>query len=257
MGLVYLAAAGKAARTMRWPVWKTISFIAGMAVLVIGLTLDARGAQAHMRQHVLIGMIAPIGLALGCPVTLALRTMPRILARFVARSLHARVFRVAMSPAFLLLLNLGAMAGLYLTPAFAFVMSRPPLLTLFHVHFVVAGFLFASAVIGHEKVIRPCGFRCRLVILFIGSAGHAVLAKVLYAETLPRIPGVSHLDIQASAQIMYYGGDLAELLLAVALFAVWFRDRRRSANSRGRAHHQLGSQHLPRAAVPAAKTGLA
>jgi putative membrane protein len=29
--------------------------------------------------------------------------------------------------------------------------------------------------------------------------------------------------MRAAAQLMYYGGDLAELALAVALFATWFR----------------------------------
>ena len=38
--------------------------------------------------------------------------------------------------------------------------------------------------------------------------------------------------IQAAAQLMYYGGDLAELALAIALFAAWYRTRRPTATNR-------------------------
>ena len=61
------------------------------------------------------------------------------------------------------------------------------------------------------------GLAVRVGALLAASAGHAVLAKYLYAqaETLP--PGLTDRDPEAfrsAAQLMYYGGDLAELLLA-------------------------------------------
>jgi putative membrane protein len=52
----------------------------------------------------------------------------------------------------------------------------------------------------------------------------------MYAYGYPRGKPHDHGEIQAAAQLMYYGGDLAELLLSVAFFAAWFRiaNRRRS-----------------------------
>jgi putative membrane protein len=63
------------------------------------------------------------------------------------------------------------------------------------------------------------------LVLVAAGAAHAYLAKLLYARAPGLPPGGSHdLDqVQAAAQLMYYGGDLAELALAVALFAGWYR----------------------------------
>lgn len=65
----------------------------------------------------------------------------------------------------------------------------------------------------------------RLGALLGAAAGHSALAKYLYAHagTLP--PGLADPDpaaFRSAAQLMYYGGDVAELLLAVALFATWY-----------------------------------
>jgi putative membrane protein len=61
----------------------------------------------------------------------------------------------------------------------------------------------------------------RLTVLFLGIATHSTLAKVMYAYELPRDAGHSPEQIRAAAKLMYYGGDLAELLVAIAFFATW------------------------------------
>jgi putative membrane protein len=62
-----------------------------------------------------------------------------------------------------------------------------------------------------------------LAVLFIATATHATLGKVMCAYGYPRGTPHDHGEIQATAQLMYYGCDLAELLLSVAFFAAWFR----------------------------------
>lgn len=64
-----------------------------------------------------------------------------------------------------------------------------------------------------------------------------VLAKLLYAgaATLPALQGYPVARSEQAAQLMYYGGDVAEVLLAVALCAAWARSRRR----REKAGHRL------------------
>jgi putative copper resistance protein D len=66
----------------KWPVSRTISFALGISVIDFatsgGLGLYAHFSFSHhMMAHMLLGMIAPIGLVLGAPITLALRTLPR------------------------------------------------------------------------------------------------------------------------------------------------------------------------------------
>ena len=61
-----------------------------------------------------------------------------------------------------------------------------------------------------------------------------VSVKLMYAWQLPQGAGVE--EIQAAAQWMYYGGDLAEIALLVALMQQWLRGRRRDYPA-GRSQH--------------------
>jgi len=74
-------------------------------------------------------------------------------------------------------------------------------------------------------------------VLVLAAGAHAVLAKLLYAgaATLPALQGYPVARSEQAAQLMYYGGDVAEVLLAVALCAAWARSRRR----REEAGHRL------------------
>ncbi len=64
-----------------------------------------------------------------------------------------------------------------------------------------------------------------MVTLVAAAGGHAALAKFLYAHAEVVPPGAGHdaEAMRAAARLMYYGGDVAELLLVVALFAAWYR----------------------------------
>jgi cytochrome c oxidase assembly factor CtaG len=65
----------------------------------------------------------------------------------------------------------------------------------------------------------------RLVILGVAIAGHAVLAQLLYDEALVHVPAPAA-DLRAGADLMYYAGDIAELLLTFATVSTW-RPRRK------------------------------
>jgi putative membrane protein len=70
----------------------------------------------------------------------------------------------------------------------------------------------------------------RLATLLAATAAHAALAKYLYARAAAAQSGA--VDVGAAldaARLMYYGGDLAELLLATALFTAWYRRASRTA----------------------------
>ena len=67
----------------RWPVGRTWAFVVGgvgsfYVATQSGLaTYDDTLLSAHMVQHMILSMVVPVFLALGAPVTLALRTLPR------------------------------------------------------------------------------------------------------------------------------------------------------------------------------------
>jgi putative membrane protein len=222
-GVYLLAAAGD---RRGWSRWRSAVWLAGCAILGVAASpwLDG-SAQRHMAQHLMLGMFAPLGLVMGAPVTLLLRTASPPVRRLVVRVLRWR-------------------------PA----AERHPILHLgVHVHYLAAGYLFVWAVAGPDPAPRRPGLRTRALTLLAAAAGHAVLAKFLYAHADVLPPGAAQPAgaVRAAAQLMYYGGDAAELLLAVALFAGWYGRGGRRAGGPATATRRPAIVHdLRRGAEP-------
>ena len=231
LGAYFFAAYVQRRGGRRWSGWRIAAFVAGAGLLAVAAApplvrfahADLRG---HMLQHLLIGMLAPLGLVLAAPVTLALRTLSVPAARRITGLLRRRPLRVLSHPVTALVLNIGGMYLLYLTPLYAATLGSPALHHLVHLHFLAAGYLFTWAILaGPDPAPHPPRMRTRLGVLFVSMAAHATLGKLMYGYLWPR--GTFHRadEIRAAAQLMYYGGDLAEVLLAVALFAMWYQRR--------------------------------
>lgn len=229
LGYVALALRGRNARA--WSSWRLASFTLGIALILGAMSApiskwahsDLRG---HMAQHLLLGMFAPIGLVLGAPGTLLLRNVAVRVARKIVSIFDARAIRVLIHPFTALLLDIGGMYVLYLTPAFALSMSNPIIQIFVHVHFVLSGYLFTWAIAGPDPSPNRPGWLMRLAALFLGMALHANLAKIMYGYGFPRGMVTDPEEARAAAEWMYYGGDVAELLIAIAFFALWFRSNR-------------------------------
>ena len=226
------AALAQRRRGRAWSGWRSAAFAAGAGLVALAVSPpvvafahhDLRG---HMMQHLLIGMLAPLGLVLGAPVTLALRTLSVPAARRVTRVLRSRPVQALAHPATAAVLNVGGMYALYLTPLYAATLAEPALHHLVHVHFLAAGYLFSWSVLaGPDPAPHPPSRWVRLGVLFASMGAHAVLGKLMYGFLWPRGVPYGADEIRDAAQIMYYGGDLAEVLLVVALFAGWYRARR-------------------------------
>jgi len=214
-----------------WSYWRTASFVIGLVIIAVALLPDLPGAAGsavrhHMISHVLLAMMGPIAVVLGCPTTLVIQALPREAARKLVGILRARPVHLITRPAVAAPLNVGVMFLLYLTPLYAMALDRPVLSGLLHLHFFFAGYLFAWVIANQDRVPGQSSFLARLVALGLSAAAHAYLAKLMFAEGWPRGTGEPLDQVQAAAQIMYYGGDVAELLLAAALFGQWYATRR-------------------------------
>jgi len=227
--MAYVVAAVRQRPGMRpWSRWRILSFLLGIALLA-GAMLPAlmryahHDLRGHMLQHLLIGMLAPLGLVLAAPLTLLLRTLPVGGARYVTAVLRSRLFHWLSHPLTAFVLNIGGMYLLYLTPLYMLTLTNPVLHYLVHVHFLAAGYLFVWSIAGPDSAPRRPGMRVRVSVLFISIAAHAFLSKFMYAYNWPRNTPHPLQQLQEAAQLMYYGGDVAELLLVVALFARWYQ----------------------------------
>lgn len=205
--------------------WRTAAFLTGCAMLASALlppiaSFAHEDFRGHMLQHLLIGMYAPLALVLGAPVTVLLRALPARHARRLTGALRSRPVRVPAHPLTAMCLNTGGLAVLYFTPLYDATTTRPALHWLLHAHFLLSGCLFAWAIAGPDPAPARPGVRVRLVVLGVAVAGHAVIAQLLYGGFLIDVHAPIA-QVRGGAEIMYYGGDIAELLLAAALVTGW------------------------------------
>ncbi len=237
--IAYWWAAGRLLRRGdAWPRWRTISFTAGSAgVAWIAVSpLPGDPFTAHMMEHLILGMAAPLLLALARPFTLTLRVLPPGTARRSLLTLmHSRPAAWMVFPPVAALLDLGGLWLLYRTELFAAVQHHPLGHAVMHGHVLAAGLLFTFSVCQLDPVRHRRNLPLRGATLLAAGAAHAVLAKTLYA-TPPPGTAFTTADLQTGAQIMYYGGDVVEAALAVVLAASWYQAAARTRQQRHRAY---------------------
>ncbi|MEU4564701.1 cytochrome c oxidase assembly protein [Actinoplanes sp. NPDC023936] len=205
-------------RGRRWPARRSVCWAAGSVAAWLAVTGPLTDAAhydftAHAVAHLLLGMVAPLLLVFGAPVTLALRALPVGYARAVSRVLRSGPVRAVTHPVTAALLNGGGLWILYATGLSHAIHTSPWL----EFHLLAAGYLFAAAIAGPDPAPHRPGPAVRGVVLVAFMASHAVLAKYLYGH-----PPVGFADGEAGAQVMYYGGDLVDLVLVVALCREWY-----------------------------------
>jgi putative membrane protein len=225
-GALYLAGvAALARRGTRWPVGRLLAAGAGVGCVAVAVsppvTAGTHVFTGHVAQHLALTMLAPLLLALSAPVTLALRTLPARPRRALLAVLRSGAVRVLTVPPVVVVLALGSLAALYLTPLYGLLHASPPLHLVVHAHMVATGCLVSWLLVGTDPMPRRPGTPVRLGVLVLLAAGHAVLAKVLYATTPAALGDPA--DVRRGAELLYYGGDGVELLLAVAVMAEWWR----------------------------------
>jgi putative membrane protein len=228
LGLLYAIGLARQPRTKHWNPWRTLRWYAGLlvagAALIGPLPVAAQTSfVAHMAGHLLLGMLAPIMLVLGAPITLGLRALPVARSRQCVRLLSRRAIAVVAHPVTAAVLNMGGLVVLYTTDLYRIMHEHAGVHVLVHAHVLLAGYLFTAAMIGLDPVIHRPSYLYRAVVLVLAMAAHSILAKSLYAH--PPV-GVPIDQAQAGSMLMYYGGDAVDLVLIVIFCAQWFRATR-------------------------------
>ncbi|WP_051855524.1 cytochrome c oxidase assembly protein [Streptomyces sp. NRRL B-1347] len=172
----------------------------------------------HTVAHLGAGMAAPLLGVLARPVTLALRVASAAVRRRLVRVVQSRTAAVLVFPPVAALVDVGGLGVLYRAPLPADVHHSTWVL----VHLFAAGTLFTYAVLGLDPVRHRAGFSLRAGTLLAGAAGHAVLARGLWAAGPPGSAYAAG-DLRLASQLMYYGGDVVEVLLAAVLAHQWYR----------------------------------
>ena len=258
-GLYLVAVARLRRRGDRWPVGRTVCFVGlGLGSFLLMTTsalavYDTTLFWVHMVQHMVLAMLTPVFLALGAPVTLALRTLPAGGRRGLLAVLHSRVAKVLTFPAVAGVLFVATPFALYLTGWYEATLRNPWLHDLNHLHFVLVGSLWFWPVLSLDPMPNRIAYPLRLIAVFATMPFHAflgiaimssstVLAGDWYAE-LGRTWGPDPLaDQQWAGGLLWASGDLVALVVLGALFLQWARASEREAVREDRRLDRLEAQ---------------
>jgi len=223
VGLLGYGLGVRADRLGGWPRRRIALWVAGTLVTlaaVVGPLAEAghHSFTAHMASHLLLAMLGPLLLVLAAPVTLALRALPVRRGRQLTRVLGTPPLRLLTDPVVAAGLSVGGLWVLYTTGLYAEMHHQPLVHLVVHGHLALSGALFTVAIVAADPLPHRRSFRVRAAVLVLAAAGHAVLAKYLYAHPPLGVGGA-----EVGAMLMYYGGDVIELALAVVLCAQWYR----------------------------------
>ena len=236
----------------KWPIGRTIAFALGIAATNFatsgGLGLYAQFSFSyHMMSHMVLGMIAPIGLVLGAPMTLALRTLPqgrnseeRGVRGSLLAALHSKIGVIYTNPIVALAIFDGSLFALYFTELFAVLMQSHIGHLFMSLHFLAAGFLFFFIIIGVDPNPRRVHHLVQIVILFAAMSIHAFFSVALmstttliddgfYASLQTPWLGDPLADQKLGGSIGWAMGEIPILIALVATFINWMRDDSREA----------------------------
>lgn len=259
-----------------WPWLRTAAWVTGM--LVFFWTTSGGPAMyghilfsAHMVQHMLLAMVIPVLLALSAPVTLALRALPsRGSARpgqargadssrgpreWLLALVHSRWGRFFAHPLVAAVNFAGSMILFYYTGIFGWALESGVGHYAMVLHFSLAGYLFANALVGIDPGPTRPGYPQRLLLLFATMAFHAFFGVALVTGEVLLVPdwfgnlgrpwGPSALDDQQRGGGVAWGiGELPTLALAIGVALAWSRDDERTARRRDRKVDRDGDAEL-------------
>lgn len=225
-----------AGRGRRWSPWRTVSFVSGILLVVVAVqsglaSYDDSVFAMHVVQHLLLMNFAPILLALGAPVTLALQASSRPVQRFLLEVLHSRVVVVVTHPAVVVTLAYVTMIAFFLTPLYQFALEHPLVHQLTHLHFLVSGALFWWLVVGLDPSRWRLSHAQKLGVLAVGIPVTAVLGLSLtgaHSSVAPLFHTVA--DTHAGGSVLWVAGELTTLVAMGIVVYQWMRAEERKAD---------------------------
>lgn len=233
-----------------WPIGRTLAFVGlGMGSFAFA-TLSGLGRydttllSVHMVQHMILSMVVPLALALGAPVTLALRTLPATPRRWLLAVLHSRVATVLSFAPLTFALYIASPWALYFSPWYDASLSSAYVHEMMHVHLVLVGTLFFWPLMGIDPVPGRVSHPFRVLLTLMTLPFHAFLGVTIMGQTT-LIGGAHYLalregpmgawlppaldDQHLAGGILWASGDLIGVLFFAVLFSQWVRSSLKEA----------------------------
>jgi putative copper resistance protein D len=208
----------------------------------------------------ILAMVTPVFVALGAPVTLALRTLPARPRRLVLSVVHSRLTAVVTFPVVAGALFIANPFALYFSSLYELTLRHVWLHNLVHLHFVLVGLLWYVPLLGIDPLPRRQSYPMRVIAAFVTLPFHAWMGVTIMSMSTviagdwytsqDRTWGPSPLtDQHAAGGILWSSGDLVGLLVFTALFRQWVRASQREARREDRRLDRLEVEDAARAAM--------
>jgi putative copper resistance protein D len=249
-----------------WPIGRSISWFLGLIVVLWctngGISIYANvSVGMHMLQHMTLTMLGPILLVMGAPATLALRALkpstgpergPR---EWLMWFLHSWVTRILTNPFYVFIVYVLGLYGLYLTPAFGWLMGSHVGHIVMQVHFLLSGYLFYWVIIGIDPRPKPLPYWGRLLLLLLSMSVHAFFAVILMMGTTPIAPewyGIVRpdwitdplADSLNGGQVAWGIAEIPSVMVLLAIAFQWSRSDDREAKRKDRQADRDGDVEL-------------
>jgi putative copper resistance protein D len=233
-----------------WSPGRTACYLIGLALIglvtVTGLeAYDTSLLSVHMVQHMVMSMVSPIFLALGAPVTLALRTLGPRPRSALLTVLHSRAARLYSFPLVSGGIYVVTPFVLYFSGLYRLSLQHPTVHTLVHIHLVAVGCLFYWPLIGLDPVPGRQPYPMRALIMFLSTPFHTVLGlTVMQSSNLLGGDWYPSLDLpwadpagdqRLAGGILWAGGEFVAVAMLGALVVQWMRQSEREARRIDRA----------------------
>ena len=260
VGLYLYGVSRLRARGDRWPVGRTVAFVGvGMGSFYFatasGLAAyDTTLLSVHMAQHMVLSMLVPLALALGAPVTLALRTLPQRPRGWLLALLHSRLAKVLSFAPLAFVLYIVSPWALYFTDWYRASLESVFVHEMMHMHLVAVGALFFWPLMGIDPLPGRLGYPFRMLLTVLTLPFHAFLGVTIMGQSTllggdyyPRLaegPMGSWLpdpfdDQHLAGGILWGSGDLIALSFFGVLFVQWVRSSMAEARREDRRLDRL------------------
>jgi len=169
--------------------------------------------------------------------------------------LHSWITRILTNPFYVFIVYVLGLYGLYLTPAFGWLMGSHVGHIVMQVHFLTSGYLFYWVVIGIDPRPRPLAYWGRLMLLLLALAVHGFFAVILMMSTVPlaeewygivRPPWVPDLlqDSLNGGQVAWALSEIPTLIVMIVISVQWARSDDREAKRNDRQADRDGNAEL-------------
>ncbi|NUP38364.1 MAG: cytochrome c oxidase assembly protein [Streptomyces sp.] len=249
-------------RGERWPVSRIAAFaVLGLGTLVVA-TMSALAVYDRVLfwpaavQNILLDLVAPLGLALGDPLRLAVRALPEPAAARVQRAMTGRLVRLLTFPLVSTALVLATELTVYFTPYFETALRHGWLHQLMYLHLLLAGCLFVVPVLTREEALPAwCSHPVRAALVFLDGIVDAVpgivvmthgtlIAGAWYLHHAPPWSPDVHHDQQLGGGAMVGIAELVALPFLLAILVQWARTERATTAALDR---RLATELIPAA----------